>query len=128
MKTVFEGGTVLTLELDPSDGGYFSYISNTNWKSLIEKKSYTLNYILADKEWSDDTTEATKSDVGNIELLSAFDDEFGRQLISSPHLIVKYEGKVLETLSLRGTSKSLPAMVRCAQDEYRKAKIDPFAK
>ncbi|MEH6790819.1 hypothetical protein [Parasphingorhabdus sp.] len=122
------GGTRFTLAFDSKKSEYFSFLSNKKWQSLEKDKKYSLSYIVGDITWTDNETLAVQGSRGGLELKSNFDEDFGRQLMPASHVVIRYDNQVLETLSLNGTSKSLPALVRCSQEAYRNAKIDPFAK
>ena len=128
MKATFEGGTSLTVELDPSDEGYNLYLSSALWTSLEHSKAYDLTYVFPGIYYQDTETLAINDGTSVPTLHSAFDVGFGNNFAGSAHVVVKREEKVIDKLSLHGTSKALRDMIACARSEYRKAKIDPFAK
>lgn len=127
MTAVYEGGTRFTIETIPGIGGYSVYFSNEKWASLKAGNKYKLDFSLGGAEWKNHDAEAISKNQDRIELLSRFNETFGQQLMPASYITIKYEGKTLDTLSLAGTTKSVPALVRCGQEEYRKANVDPFA-
>ncbi len=95
--------------------------------SLEDGKQYKLSYIMPGLSYNDVTTYGV-ADPYPLELMSMFSEEFSVNLAKLAYLKIIYEGKVSAILSLTGVPKILPTMVSCAQDQYRKAKTDPFAK
>ena len=127
MKATFDGGTSLVVELDPSDEGYNLYLSNAQWTSLENSKEYDLTYVFPNIYYQDTETLAINEGKTDPTLHSAFDADFGTNFAGSASVVIKRGEKVVEKLSLNGSSKALLEMVVCARAEYRKAKIDPFA-
>lgn len=126
MGASFKGGTSLLIRYDPRDDGYFVYIGNGDWRSLIDQKEYVVTYILRNEEWVDDETIAYNGGDHAPTLFSAFTSDFGPDLMISNNLVIRNGNKIVDTLSLKGTSKAVPALVRCSMREFAKVPYDPF--
>jgi hypothetical protein len=131
--TIYDNGTALRLGFSPDDGEAYLMVGNQKWSSIEHGKDYDIE-IRMDRDVPWEAT-ATGVDFDGVPLLLAYTDEpnFLVDFMKKNTLDVRYNGKSIATLSLRGTFAAIGEMLKC-QDQVdsfgignRGAAGDPFA-
>lgn len=131
MHNFFAQGTYLRVVLDSDLRDLKFIIGNDNWQSLEEGKLYRLE-VQFDKHppWEGDAGVYSWEGTGKFMLLtvSSVDEQmftFINELQKSNNVVVHFSGKLVDNLSLKGSSAAMDEVINCflnINENYR----DPF--
>lgn len=117
----YRGGTVFTFGKKGPNGNWMTQVTNEKWSSIKKGETYKIEFIFDRRnKWSGEQT-GIKDGFKSEGVKEAFFSDLGRL----SRLRIKYEGREVDRLSLRGTSAALKAVKSCYQQRVEKA--DPFA-
>lgn len=134
MVTSYDGGVVLRVGIDQDRRKDYFIVDNHNWESLEVGKRYPLT-MQFDRHgpWNAPSYGFSfGSDLAYLHAIFGSSKVF-EEFMRSHNLIIRYEGREIARLSLRGTFAATVAMAECqsAMDELRDTRLaprsDPFA-
>jgi hypothetical protein len=134
--TAYDGGAVLRVGYSPVDGSAYIVIANDQWGSLEVGKDYELEMQFDSREpWSGSATVITAE--GFERSLSVkVNGDLLQEFAKSHVFVVRYMGKEIARLSLRGSRVALMEVFKCqaviassgssSTDPFNAAPQDPF--
>ncbi len=127
MAAQFPGGTIFRIGFTGTqDLSSYLMLLNKSWQSLDKAKNYKLEFKFdSDDPWTADATASTVSKTPGLSIIFSNED-FWKDIIRKNTLLVRFEDKQIEKLSLAGTDEAFVELAACEKVQ-RKNKIDPFA-
>lgn len=134
MFASYEGGSILRAQFDMNDGTFDFFIGNSDWRSIEYGKSYDTSLQFGSrKPWKGEAEGYWFGSETPALLFSlSFGDEgsavtFIEEFMETTSLRVRYEGKQIANLSLKGTYAAMQEMFSCQQAMVDAVGSDPFA-
>lgn len=124
MYGMFEGNTALRLQFNRQAGTFQFLIGDVDWQSLEPGKLYALSVQFGNREpWTGDAEAIAMGENFNMLALTVpFRDEkdgareFINELMRLNGVTVRYDGKQIAELSLRGTYAAAQEMMNCQRE------------
>lgn len=133
----YRGGSVFRIGIDATDKKWAGYMlfGNDDWASLEEGKEYSLTYVFDSSEpWFGDAVAFKFNKYDDVTyLVQRFDKpDLFKDYMRKNSVKIKYKGKQIEQLSLKGSYAAFMEVLRC-QDTMNRGGArsnrvkDPFA-
>jgi len=126
----WNGGTVLRIGLNPQDDNFYVLIGNDSWTSLKPEESYDLQIQFDRRNAWDVSANGLQFNPGETVYLHATSSKFDfiREFMRGSKMKISYNGKKIDTLKLRGSSRAFKEVMNCQnQVDARDASSgDPF--
>lgn len=113
-SSISDQGTSYHVGMDVSQGSWFFSYTNEKWQSIKEGQSYDVNYVFDGRgNWGGHSTGIAKG-----LLLQGLSRPFVERFAASMQLEVYFEGRNIDTVSLRGTRNATRAIEYCNTRAY----------
>lgn len=122
MHSSFDGGGVLRAGFDVDGDSMYIVVGSRNWMSLEEGKLYPIEIQFGNRpKWTGDASVFMWNDgERSLQLTVPFTnnvaDNFVRELQQTQNVIVRYQGRQILNLSLRGSFAAMAEVMNCQQN------------
>lgn len=122
----FDDRTQVRLAVMPSEQGFAVHVGSPFWRSLRPEETYLIEIDFDNRPaWSGDARVITFQPLKFL-VLRVSDPEFMLEAAKSNAMTVRWAGKFLTRLEMRGADKAILAVVDC--QKAVEGVVDPFSK
>lgn len=134
MYSSFDGGGVLRAGFNVDDDSMYIIVGSRDWMSLEEGKLYPIEIQFGNRSpWTGDASVFVWNDGDKaLKLVVPFTDNvadnFVRELQQTQNVLVRYQGRQILNLSLRGSFAAMVEVIHCQENMVRSnaPTTDPF--
>jgi hypothetical protein len=125
----FDGGTQFGIGIDRRDDSVYTWVSDTDWTSLVPGNSYPLSITFGRRSpWTGDAL-AIAQDNGPVYLSLIIDSNFIEEFAGQNEVRMHFGDTEIAYLGLQGSRRAVNEMYACQDswDKQPKLNDDPFA-